>query len=443
MKTKFFLRPEILFALWFMAQAAATHPSGVIAGRVVDDEGRPMRGIQVQAFALAYRNTIREWTPKANATTNDRGEFRLFWLEPGSYYLAFDPYTPGRTGLGYIPSDPNAGWAITYFPGTSDIGKAEPVQVGVGEIDVHAIPAAALPAHLIRMRITNPALENLIYPLTISIQPVAPTPIQASRSGTTLSLQPGFSNFETRAGLLPGHYRLSVMTRILDRTVAGSTILTIDQGDPDRIDIPVARTLSVQGEVVLNGNAASLKVVCTPTDSNNFGIPSSANVRANGKFFLDNILPGAYSISIDGLEKDAYLSSVRLDDSEVAADAFEFSPDSASPNLTLTVKQDGGSVLGIVIDEMRTAQAGATVVLSAVADAKRPAALRVAVANDQGQFQFRGLAPGTYIALALEQNALDTLQREALLDRIQSNGASISISSGAPLDLGSIPLSKP
>jgi hypothetical protein len=92
---------------------------------------------------------------------------------------------------------------------------------------------------------------------------------------------------------------------------------------------------------------------------------------------------------------------------------------------------------------MRTAQAGATVVLSAVADAKRPAALRVAVANDQGQFQFRGLAPGTYIALALEQNALDTLQREALLDRIQSNGASISISSGAPLDLGSIPLSKP
>src|SRR5262249_9000110 len=153
-------------------------------------------------------------------------------------------------------------------------------------------------------------------------------------------------------GLMPGRYSLSVMTRLLDRTFAGSTILTIDQGDPVRIDIPVARALSVQGQVVINGNPAQLKVVCTPTGSNDFGIPSSANVRANGRFFLDDILPGTYySINIDGLEKDAYLATVRLENAEVLPAAFEFSPDSASPNLTLTIKQDGGSARGVVIDE--------------------------------------------------------------------------------------------
>src|SRR5262245_6703646 len=66
--------------------------AGVITGRIVDDEGRPVRGAPVEALAYGYTNGRRQLVPRGNsATTNDRGEFRLFWLDPGTYYIVADP----------------------------------------------------------------------------------------------------------------------------------------------------------------------------------------------------------------------------------------------------------------------------------------------------------------------------------------------------------------
>src|SRR5262249_30202576 len=137
-------------------QAASRHPWGVLTGRVVDDEGRPMRGAQVQALAVGHQNTVRSMLPRGNtATTNDRGEFRIFWLEPGTHYLvvqpnaSFDAIPTARSRLAYIPADPDASFVTTYFPGTPDIRNAEPIQVGLGELDVHAIQVASLPTRLI------------------------------------------------------------------------------------------------------------------------------------------------------------------------------------------------------------------------------------------------------------------------------------------------------
>src|SRR5437764_15349604 len=110
-----------LCAIVTLALRAQRQPAGVISGRVVDDEGRPMRGAEVQAFALGYPYGTRQLTPRGNtALTNDRGEFRVFGLESGLYYLAVHPNplhpdpqlfsmtaTP-KTRLPYIPTDPDA-----------------------------------------------------------------------------------------------------------------------------------------------------------------------------------------------------------------------------------------------------------------------------------------------------------------------------------------------
>src|SRR5262249_34752646 len=109
-----------------MLQVPAAHPTGVITGRGVDAEGRPMRRLERQA--LVYETDGAQWTlvPRGNpAATNDRGEFRLFWLEPGTYYIGINPPEPrtslfiGGDSLGYVPSDPNASFVRTYFPGTA------------------------------------------------------------------------------------------------------------------------------------------------------------------------------------------------------------------------------------------------------------------------------------------------------------------------------------
>src|SRR5437868_6954137 len=67
-------------------QTLTKHPSGVITGRVVDDAGRPMRGLDVKALALTSENGKPRLLASGNrASTNDRGEFRVFWLDPGKY----------------------------------------------------------------------------------------------------------------------------------------------------------------------------------------------------------------------------------------------------------------------------------------------------------------------------------------------------------------------
>jgi len=124
--------------------------AGVISGRIVDDEGRPVRGAPVEALAYGYTNGHRQLVTRGNsATTNDRGEFRLFWLNPGTYYIVANVPTvapvPAGSPLGYFPRNPTDAFATTYYPGTADIDLAEKVEVVSGEIDVHAIPLATLP----------------------------------------------------------------------------------------------------------------------------------------------------------------------------------------------------------------------------------------------------------------------------------------------------------
>src|ERR1035438_8737765 len=71
-------------------------PLGVITGRVVDDEGDPVRGAQVQAMAYTYQAGKRQLRSVDQISANDKGEFRLFGLRPGTIYLRASGRNAGR-----------------------------------------------------------------------------------------------------------------------------------------------------------------------------------------------------------------------------------------------------------------------------------------------------------------------------------------------------------
>jgi hypothetical protein len=63
-------------------------PFAVMAGRIVHDDGEPAIGNRVEAFR-EYRNHLRHgYLLAASASTNDRGEYRMFGLQPESYIVA-------------------------------------------------------------------------------------------------------------------------------------------------------------------------------------------------------------------------------------------------------------------------------------------------------------------------------------------------------------------
>src|SRR5215831_8126451 len=63
-------------------------PTSGISGRVVDGDGEPVGRVQVVALRFIYSNGKQTTTLSQSVMTNDRGEYRMFWLTPGTYRVA-------------------------------------------------------------------------------------------------------------------------------------------------------------------------------------------------------------------------------------------------------------------------------------------------------------------------------------------------------------------
>src|SRR3982750_1387166 len=60
-------------------------PEGSITGHIVDANGEPFRRALVQAHKVIYQEAGRSLQTIQAVPSDDRGEFRLFWLPPGKY----------------------------------------------------------------------------------------------------------------------------------------------------------------------------------------------------------------------------------------------------------------------------------------------------------------------------------------------------------------------
>ena len=133
-------------------------PGAVISGRVLDENGVPQQNVRpllLQYRTLAGERVLTQASPGAisviSMMTDDRGEYRMFGLAPGTYYVAASmpigtgrlttteevewaqqrPGAPGATGA--PPPGPMIAYPAMYYPGTSDLQQASPITLGPGE----------------------------------------------------------------------------------------------------------------------------------------------------------------------------------------------------------------------------------------------------------------------------------------------------------------------
>jgi hypothetical protein len=98
---------------------------GVITGRIIDDTGEPVAGASVSAMRPRYSEGSRQLVRIGRAVeTDDRGEYRLFGLAPGTYYVGTSSAFLGES----LP------FGSAYYPGTVNPAEAERVAVKVGQV---------------------------------------------------------------------------------------------------------------------------------------------------------------------------------------------------------------------------------------------------------------------------------------------------------------------
>jgi hypothetical protein len=83
-------------------------PTGTITGRVIDADGQPVARVRVMALEAAYSLGERALGIIQAVHTDDRGEYRLFWLHPGQYVVAARQEDPRRQTLQLFITPPGS-----------------------------------------------------------------------------------------------------------------------------------------------------------------------------------------------------------------------------------------------------------------------------------------------------------------------------------------------
>ena len=113
---------------------------GVVTGHVLDEEGEPLARALVTVLRQQYVRGEKQLTPAGNDQTDDRGQYRVFGLPPGDYFVSataggIEQILRQAIGpFGGVDQAPEStGYAPTYYPGVVTAADAMKVKVAAAQ----------------------------------------------------------------------------------------------------------------------------------------------------------------------------------------------------------------------------------------------------------------------------------------------------------------------
>ena len=377
-------------------------PQSAVSGKVVDEDGDPMPDVQVTLLQTGYTAGKRQMTRTGGDSTNDLGEFRIPNVSAGRYFLHAEPQ--GGNGIfGAIhssvkpESDREETYVGAYYPGSSDLSAAAPIEVRSGQqVSGMNIPLRKSAVYHVRGKVAGAYMNTRVMMLSRS-----PGSYEAGY-GDMLKADKTFDI----AGVRPGEYLL--VASAVDgrqRTVARLPV-TVGNRDLNDLTIALIPNAEIRGASRIIGTDGSVKPLDTdlrvalmsadPTTS-----PTSVTtLNEDGTFSFRNVGADRYRVSAQSSNSQLYLKSVKLGDQEVLESGIDW-PQGASGTLQVTMSNAAGEVDGVVRNEKGEAVPGAMVVL--VPEIPQPDIAflyKIANADQNGQFSIKALAPGDYRVMA-------------------------------------------
>ena len=472
-------RPIELTDAQVMDKADVALPRGsVLAGRVVDEFGEAVAEADVTAMRLQYQNGRRRLTPTGrNGTTNDLGQFRIYGLPPGEYYVSatlrnmgsmvFDMLggQGGPAGRG-TPAE-TAGYASTYYPSTPNPGEAQRVAVAVGQ-ELTSVDIQLQPVKL--SRVTGLAMGSDGKPMggaMVMLMPSMRDAMMFGPGGTSRTDKDG--NF-TISSVTPGEYTLQVQSMGgMFTSTAGGNVMTFafatsaDGTPPGGTNPPAQRefgmaSLSVNGEditgLVITGTRGakatgtitflggarpegitSARVSAPATDADNNPMPAfgGSQVKETGAFELDSLV-GGHTFRVGNLPRGWVLKRVTFNGEDITDRGLEFKAGQDVEGIDIEVTNRTTSIAGAVSGPSGPLK-DYTVIVFPVDDQKwtlpQNRWMASARPDQEGQFRFGNLPVGQYYAIAVEYVAQGEWQDPEWLARAAKSASKFTLDEGA------------
>jgi protocatechuate 3,4-dioxygenase beta subunit len=403
-------------------------PGGVIAGRVVDEDGEPVSWVQIQAVRYAYiQRGGKQLTPFGNATTDDRGLFRMHSIAPGKYYVSA-LYRSDMSMWGIDRSagpQTNEGYATTYYPGTTDPVAAAAFEVAPGgEIQNVEIRLLKTRTARIRGKVTGGNPANL-GPRT-QIMLIPKTGMFSFRPGQAMVDAKG--NFEIR-GVSPGSYILRAEQFDPGGRLSCMIPIDVGEGNIEGLTLNLTSGTPLNGALKVadgKGDPGRVAVLLLPKDSPMmFSSGGPGQLKDDGTFTIPTTFAGTYEVNVNGLAEDFYVKSIRYGQEDALNKPLTLQGGSTGA-LEITVQSGAARLTGAVINEKKDPVRGATVVLEP-ASGDRKDLFKMATTDQNGTYSLAGLTPGDYRIYAFEDIEMGAYSDRDYLKEFERYGEKITV----------------
>jgi len=465
--------------------------TGAISGVVRDALGVPLGNAEVQAFKATYQTGRRVLTRVQSVQSDDRGEYRLFWLTPGRYFVAArhadlsnSPMRVGGISIGggggIGPNGPvrfqqfrtsgdtasaarfemdqqapaKEKYMSVFYPGTTDEPSAAPIEVAPGgEARAIDFVVAPVPMHRVRGRVlyesnNEPAMSARVQYVTST--GMSPRDDERSVFGPfagAVAVQCCDGAFEL--GLASGSYMLVAAVNNLN----ARTSVTVGESDVDGVVLAIGRSFNIKGTLTFEGRTpapAELTAIrislamdppvagLAPTGYSSVLANSSFTLPAGRGDFRMSVVPFLLApgappfppFNLPVTNKDTYVKSIRLGNVDVLERGLHLDAETAEP-LEIVIGSATGVLEGTVVSANKQPVPNVVVALVPEAARRHRTDLVKSISSDaSGRFRLDRLPPGDYVAFAFDGVEDGEWQNPEYLTARDSRGTRVRIGTG-------------
>ncbi|HEV3375139.1 MAG TPA: carboxypeptidase regulatory-like domain-containing protein [Candidatus Acidoferrum sp.] len=412
-------------------------PWAIIAGRIRNEDGDPMPWVRVTALREIYTEGKRKLSPDAQKTTNDLGEYRLFGLRPGRYFVSAT-YSTKNQGVmeaeeaAPVEESSAQEYVPTYYPGSPDPAKAATITVKPGdEIPSVDIQLQRVAAYKVRGRIYNSVTHRPGKGVSIMMLPRNNQVAWSVLSFETV-VQDKDGSFVLN-DILPGSYTLSAYWFDEGKPYVAKQNIDVGNADVDGVTLTIAPGTTINGRVIWDGKPSleGDELSVSPYSAEqimDFG--SAARVAPNGVFTLKDISESTYQLYVNGISKDCYIKAIRYGTADALYDGFAVQRGSDA-SLEVTLSSRGARVQGTVTDADGLPVAGVWAVLVPEESHRGHMQMYKETTTDQyGHFELRGIPPGDYKLFSWDQVENGAWQDPEFLKPFEEKGEEVKLQEG-------------
>jgi hypothetical protein len=400
--------------------------TATVSGRVLDETGQPATGAPVQLLRPVYSAQGRNLQSVGFASVDDRGDYRVFGVPPGRYYVLAG--TPPGGARGAVT---NARFSMVYYPDAGDVAQAVPVDAkSAAEARADMKVRRLTRTYRVRGRVIDATGAGLPANLTINL--IYRFLNTSGSAGSALGFNPAAGAFEIQ-NVFPGEYLVQASTPAqapvqgletdatalaarqaaqATRPTALASIRVVD-ADVENVLLTLSTGVTTTGRFTLEGQPiASLPnlnqirlLLPMPVPLINASAPVGFPPDADGNFQVVGLREWEYRVQVAplGTIPGFYVKSVRYGGVDILGSLFKFTG-SGLGTFEVVMRAGAGQVSGTVTDA-RFQPVPGNQVFAVPAQRGRTDLYRTSITDQAGRFSITGLAPGAYTIFSWE--ALD------------------------------------